>query len=280
MSEVTVSVICQTYQHASYIRDALNGFLAQKTNFKFEIIIRDDCSNDGTTEIIKEYERKYPGIIRGIYEPFNKWPSVKPGVLLRQAATGKYIAECEGDDYWIDEYKLQKQVDYLETHKNTVLLKTHCVWIENGRVIKPNVAGGTRTHVFKNIKVPFDYISYVYFGDTYYQAMLVEHGDFAILNDVTAVWRKHSEGVFGSIADDRKRPLNLHRSQTQMWISQQFFDDGQKALANRYMANSIQVLLSTLKVSEIVSIIRILLYSSIRKVVGKSLRFLKLIKPL
>lgn len=74
----------------------------------------------------------------------------------------------------------------------------------------------------KNIKVPFDYISYVYFGDTYYQAMLVEHGDFAILNDVTAVWRKHSEGVFGSIADDRKRPLNLHRSQTQMWISQQF----------------------------------------------------------
>ena len=117
MDKPMVSICCMTYNQANYIKDALESFLMQKTNFKFEIIIHDDASTDNTPNIIREYEKKYPNIIKPIYQTENQNSRGKKIELLTfERAQGKYIALCEGDDYWIDEEKLQKQVEYMEEH--------------------------------------------------------------------------------------------------------------------------------------------------------------------
>ena len=115
MGDILVSIICGTFNHEKYIADAIESFLMQKTTFKYEILIHDDASTDRTAEIIKEYEAKYPDIIKPIYQKENQYSKgVKVGNLNRKRAKGKYIAICEGDDYWIDSDKLQKQIAFLE----------------------------------------------------------------------------------------------------------------------------------------------------------------------
>lgn len=117
-TEPLVSINCTAYNHEVYIRNTLEGFLMQKTDFKFEILIHDDASTDQTANIIREYEKKYPEIIKPIYQKENQFS--KNISISKQfqypRARGKYIAICEGDDYWTDPYKLQKQVDFLEAH--------------------------------------------------------------------------------------------------------------------------------------------------------------------
>lgn len=113
-----VSIICLMYNHEPYIRQCLEGFVMQKTNFRFEAIVHDDASTDGTADIIREYAEKYPGIIKPVYETENQY-SKYDGLLkriLNEYAHGKYVAICEGDDYWTDSLKLQKQVNFLEEH--------------------------------------------------------------------------------------------------------------------------------------------------------------------
>lgn len=114
-SEIMVSVICYAYNHEKYIRKCLDGFLMQKTDFAYEIIISDDASTDRTAEIIREYEKNFSVIIPVYYE-VNQFSIGQPKRLLERAR-GKYIAICEGDDYWIDEHKLQRQIEILESNK-------------------------------------------------------------------------------------------------------------------------------------------------------------------
>ena len=128
--EIKVSICCIAYNHAKYIRKALDGFVNQETNFDYEIIVHDDCSTDGTIEIIKEYQDKYPDIIKPIFESENKY-SKKHNILADfclPVTKGKYIALCEGDDYWIDNTKLQKQYDVLESNPSVLMCchKTKC----------------------------------------------------------------------------------------------------------------------------------------------------------
>lgn len=114
-----VSICSLTYNHAPYIRQCLDGFLMQKTNFAFEVLINDDCSTDGTTEILKEYAERYPDIVIPVYHEENLYSKGMRGFygrFLYPRARGKYIALCEGDDYWTDPLKLQKQVDFLEAN--------------------------------------------------------------------------------------------------------------------------------------------------------------------
>ena len=118
-NQIVVSIQCLTYNHALYIRQCLDGFVMQKTNFRFEAIVHDDASTDGTQDIIREYEKKYPDIIKPIYQKENQYSKGIPGFitnLVSSKCKGKYIAICEGDDYWIDPNKLQMQVDFLESH--------------------------------------------------------------------------------------------------------------------------------------------------------------------
>lgn len=125
-SKIIVSIQCLVYNHEPYLRKCLDGFVMQKTNFKFEAIVHDDCSTDKSCAIIREYAEKYPEIIKPIYEKENQY-SKHDGSLNRimdNASIGKYVAICEGDDYWIDPLKLQKQVDFLESHPDFDMVRT------------------------------------------------------------------------------------------------------------------------------------------------------------
>ena len=112
-NELMVSICCITYNHESYIEDALNGFIHQKTNFKYEIVISNDCSTDKTQQVIDKFKEKYPDLIRDI-SPSENLGSINNFYYALNSCNGKYIAYCEGDDYWIDENKLQMQVAFLE----------------------------------------------------------------------------------------------------------------------------------------------------------------------
>lgn len=123
MDNIMVSICCLAYNHGNYIRDALEGFLMQKTTFKFEVLIHDDASSDNTPEIIREFEKKYPDIIKPIYQSENQYSK---GIKITTnyqfpRVKGKYIAFCEGDDCWIDQNKLQMQIEYMESHPDCTL---------------------------------------------------------------------------------------------------------------------------------------------------------------
>lgn len=141
---ILVAINCIAYNHEPYIRECLEGFVMQKTNFKFVAIVHDDASTDKTADIIREYEAKYPEIIKPIYETENQY-SKKDGSLRRimnaaiDATGAKYVAMCEGDDYWADPYKLQKQVDYMEAHEDCVMCAHASNWEVNGKVERNDI---------------------------------------------------------------------------------------------------------------------------------------------
>lgn len=114
--EVLLNIVCLAYNQKDYIRECLDGFVMQKTNFRFNAIVHDDASTDGTADIIKEYAEKYPDIIVPVFEEKNQFFTGHIYDKVLPLITGKYVAQCEGDDYWVDPCKLQKQVDYLEEH--------------------------------------------------------------------------------------------------------------------------------------------------------------------
>lgn len=118
VEEIMVSVYCLAYNHEKYIKDCLEGFVKQKTNFKYEVIVHDDASTDNTANIIKEYAERYPDIIKPIWQEENQYSQGVEIVdkFIGPLLKGKYVAICEGDDYWCDEHKLQRQVEILENH--------------------------------------------------------------------------------------------------------------------------------------------------------------------
>lgn len=139
MNDIAVSVVCITYNHEKYIRKCLDSFLMQKTNFKYEVIIHDDASTDGTQEIIKEYEKKYPDIIKPIYQKVNQ---LSQGINFHKEFTvpkvrGKYVALCEGDDYWTDDNKLQIQFECLENNSecSMCVAKTQGVYDDETNIV-------------------------------------------------------------------------------------------------------------------------------------------------
>lgn len=144
-----VAIHCLVYNHEPYLRDCLEGFVMQQTNFPFVAVVHDDASTDASAMIIREYEEKYPNIIKPIYENVNLYKKNKHRLrqIMNDAidATGaKYVAMCEGDDYWIDSLKLQKQVDFMENHldctcyaHNSLMLNTkpHEIGLFNDKLL-------------------------------------------------------------------------------------------------------------------------------------------------
>lgn len=123
-----VSICCLAYNHEKYIKKTLDGFINQNTNFKYEILIHDDCSSDNTVKIIEEYRQRYPDLIKPIYQAENQFSKgIRVSFTYQYPrAKGKYIALCEGDDYWTDSNKLQLQFDAMENN-NDCTLCTHIV---------------------------------------------------------------------------------------------------------------------------------------------------------
>lgn len=218
--------ICSiTYNHAPYIRQCLDGFLMQKTNFKYEIIIHDDCSTDGTTEIIKEYAEKYPDIIFPIYQTENQYSKGVRGMFAKfvfPKAKGKYIAMCEGDDYWTDPLKLQKQVDFLEANQEYTMCSHLCEFYDqkqgkylylyptfkegetNILRLEDYIRGGnitqTATLVFRNkesIRLRINQARYCPDIVLYY-ILLNEGLGFCILDNMS-LYRVHSGGVWSML---------------------------------------------------------------------------------
>ena len=213
--ELVVSIRCITYNHEPYIRQCLDGFVMQKTNFCFEAIVHDDASTDGTATIIQEYAEKYPDIIKPIFETENKFSKHDGSLrmIMNKACMGKYIAICEGDDFWIDPYKLQKQVDYLEKHPDCVacfhnarvqykdhvslfndLQENHHPSTED--IIKRRWFIATPTLMYRNIIHDLPQWSWdVVNGDYLIELFLAKEGEFYYMDDVMSVYRQDGLGV-------------------------------------------------------------------------------------
>ena len=230
-SKPKLSIVCVTFNHAKYIKDALEGFIRQKTNFPFEVIIHDDASTDGTTEIIKEYEHKYPNIIKPIYQTENQWRKAKTmsKTFIYPHIKGEYVAFCEGDDYWTDENKLQKQVDFLEAHPDYTICfhPVNVIWEDNraeatifpsakslqktgnldfssllkGNFIQTNsVVYRWRFHKDSYDLIPDNILP----GDWFLHLLHAQIGKIGFINDVMAVYRRNSGGIWTEAGQSAK----------------------------------------------------------------------------
>lgn len=227
MPNPLVSISCITYNHINYIREAIEGFLIQQTSFQIEILIHDDASTDGTADIIREYEQEYPELIFPIYQTENQYSKGgMPDKINRERARGKYLAYCEGDDYWTDPLKLQKQVDFLEAHPEYSL--SYCrfkTMNQDTGEIQDDINGsyfhldeyyidfdferfyrgwhmGTQTLVYRlSMCKPNYIINYKYAKDIHLITHLLTQGKGACLSFFGAVYRKHAGGVYSGVSD-------------------------------------------------------------------------------
>lgn len=217
-----ISICTLTYNHAPYIRKCLDGFVKQKTNFKFEVLIYDDASDDGTREILKEYELNYPDLIKPIYQHENQFSKSGGGLNIKynfNRAASKYIAMCEGDDYWTDEYKLQKQVDFLEANNEYSICFHKVNELVNGNELSASplnssvkeetftiedLANGNLIHtpsvVFRNglIKEFPVWFSKSPAGDYPLHMLNAKYGKIKYFPDIMAVYRKHGGSTWSS----------------------------------------------------------------------------------
>lgn len=227
--QLMVTIRCITYNHERYIRQCLESFVMQKTNFRYEAIVHDDASTDRTADIIREYAEKYPEIIKPIFETENQY-SKKDGSLSRimNAHThGKYVAMCEGDDYWIDSLKLQKQVDFLENNPDYTMCFHNAMehWENSDKEDKLFSSIKDRDYtgleVYSNWIIPtasvifrrniYDSIlynqavlnPYFIFGDIVLFLTNAELGKLRGFNDTMSVYRRHSGGLTATKSYDR-----------------------------------------------------------------------------
>ena len=219
--KIVVSICCVTYNHDKFIAKALDGFIMQKTNFKYELLIHDDASTDNTQQIIKEYEAKYPEIIKPIYQVENQKSIMKRGVNIKfnySRAKGKYIALCEGDDYWTDPYKLQTQVDFLEANEeytisfhNTQILKNNSELTNVKMLVSMPISMSdlldrnfihTSSVVFKHNIIDFndEIFKQSPFGDYPLFIMLLKKGKIHFINEYMSVYRLHEGGVWTKLS--------------------------------------------------------------------------------
>ncbi len=256
-----VVISCLAYNQEVYIRETLQSFVSQKTNFSFVAIVHDDASTDGTTIVIKEFVDRYPDIILPIYEKKNQY-SKHDGSLgrimqeARNATGAKYVALCEGDDYWTDPLKLQKQVDFLETHSGYSMCFHNAIehFEGNSRVDKlfSNLESRdyTGVEIYANWIVPtasvvvrrevFELDIYkrakrnkkFIFGDILLFLSAASYGKTYAMEDVMSVYRRHEGGV----THYRNIDSDLKTIEHQKAIVEVFGPEF-KRIANRHISN-------------------------------------------
>lgn len=227
-----VSVICLTYNQEEYIRDCLEGFLSQRTDFPYEVLVYDDASTDSTPDIIREYAEKYPSIIKPTLYKVNNYSQGLGFVGLYtgiKEASGTYVAYCEGDDYWTDPLKLQKQVLFLDSNPQYAIC-AHETRIRddgnrksNGQLFsvfnKDSLAplnketytfddalAGNIFHVssmmYRNLDICLpSWISRISACDMVLFKMLAREGDIYVMPDVMSVYRNHSDSLTNSFKE-------------------------------------------------------------------------------
>lgn len=222
-----VSVLLPTFNHIAYIHQALESVLCQKTNFDFEIVIIEDCSTDGTREIVIEYAKRYPDKIRLQLSPVNRFSNINimNGV---ETACGEYLAFLEGDDYWISPEKLQKQVDFMDSHPEYVFT-WHTVEVVDGdgkwlstfrnplsrtaRTIEdflihyPEPATGS-VMIRNSFQIPQWYKSCPV-GDYPLWVIALQHGKARFMDEVLAAYRIHAKGAWSGRSEVGRRTLSL-----------------------------------------------------------------------
>ena len=225
-----VSVFMITYNHEKYIAEAIDSVLMQKTDFDFDIVIGEDCSTDATRRIVLEYSRKYPDKIKLLLHNVNVG-FISNLMYVLEACTGKYIAMCEGDDYWTDPFKLQKQVDFLEANKEYVLATHGYRMVRDGSVIRTvdhnefignNNADGFEfdkdftlyhwvtqpvTALFRRSAFKVDIRQYCYFRDVHLFYHILKNGKGYFQNFVGADYRLHSTGIDSTVEGIERRWL-------------------------------------------------------------------------
>lgn len=233
---MTVSISCITYNHAPYIRQCLDGFLMQQCNFDFEILIHDDASTDGTQDIIREYQQKYPLIIKPILQTENQYSKGVRGINFKfnfPRAKGQLIALCEGDDYWTDPLKLQKQVDFLKENPDYTLVAggfkskdvttgKEIIDLKDGSLFPDNSEKGfditldrffsewytkTLTLVFRKDAVDLNVLKkYEFARDVHLNYHLLKNGRGYYMKSILGVYQKHEGGIFSPL---EKKSLKL-----------------------------------------------------------------------
>ena len=272
-----VSISCTAYNHVQFIRQCLDGFVMQKATFHFEVLIHDDASMDGTQDIIREYEVKYPEIIKPIYQKVNQYSKGIPiGVTFNMPrAQGKYIAVCEGDDYWTDPYKLQKQVDFLESHPDYVMCSHRFdqYYEDRHRLEKEkddtfqgadydlqNLIGGkwfTQTLTVMYRRSALDLKRYERYGmsmDIILFYELLKHGKGYCFPEAMGVYRYHNGGVWSEVSQNQRRLVefkarlaiyNAEQSDmAAMFLLYQFA----KAMSRRWMLEQWRMMVKVLRI--------------------------------
>jgi len=217
-----VSVVSITYNHEAYIREALEGFVAQKTDFPVEVIVADDASMDATPAIIQEYASRYPHLFRPILRSQNVGVHANLTGAL-SAARGEYLAMCEGDDYWTDPLKLAKQVAYLDRYPATSVCfhPVRVTWEDGRKASKfPPVHTRGKLSVETLILMNFIQTNSVMYRrlphyddidadiaplDWYLNLRHAARGSIAMLPETMAVYRRHSQGILYSWVENRAR---------------------------------------------------------------------------
>jgi len=259
-----LSVFVMTFNHEQFIAQGLEGILTQKTNFDFEIVIGEDCSTDKTRKIVLEYYDKYPGKFKVLLNEENIGAHANQ-IKVLHACSGKYIAICEGDDFWTDPYKLQKQVDFLEAHPEFSICFHEVLILKNGEMLNDyltrkvpeetdilELARGNYIHtpsvVFRN-KLFDDFpeqFSKAPVGDYFLHMLNARYGKIKKFNQVMAVYRIHNDS------------LHSHKPQSQKddeWLTQLglmipcFEGDAQSILINTFLQFAKSVLLINKNIS-------------------------------
>lgn len=223
-----VSVCLITYNHEPYLRRAIESILAQEVDFKYEIIIAEDCSQDRTRNICEEYKEKYPDLVKLILQEQNVG-LIRNYVSLMNQASGKYIAVCSGDDYWCDTKKLQKQINFLENNKDYSMCFTNAYeesnlpWDEHkkevygtaqdkeyfGSQILEYLIVPASSVVFRNNLIDFDFLlkRKFYVEDFVTYLKLNECGKIRGMSDITMVYTRHIGSIIVKTNLDREKGI-------------------------------------------------------------------------
>jgi glycosyltransferase involved in cell wall biosynthesis len=256
--EILVSVCCITYDHEAFIAQALEGFLMQRTTFSFEVIVHDDASTDATASIIRSYQERFPDKIKPIFQTVNQY-SIAPGrmtTIVHKAARGRYIALCEGDDYWTDPLKLQKQVDFLEANPD-YSVTYHDARVEDaeGRLLLASKipAGKARDYNEQELLMNETFIltltivyrndplvaldnahetEMILNGDNFLTSRLGLTGKGKYMADIgPAVYREHGGGIWSSQNEEVRK---LTQVSSWMWMGAYYNRIGRPDLARRF----------------------------------------------